>query len=254
VALPLYAYYVINGHGDVIALTNEAGQIVNSYTYDEWGNTLAKQEQVANPIRYSGEYYDEESGLYYLRARYYDPSTGRFISKDPVEGNVTNPLSLNSYTYCLNNPIIYIDPSGCTTLLQARKSAEAKFYRLLAKVTKHSNSNNGDSNSFLITLKEGSRLTVTAITLGPAMLLTDDYEKLRKDPDFYTALKQTGGAVLLAKGVHVTIITAAAAPTGGMAVVKVVEIVIDAAGEPPPSTYPATLINLGTQLIFGNEK
>lgn len=61
------------------------GNIVNNYSYDEWGNILSKTESIANPIRYAGEYFDEESGFYYLRARYYDPSTGRFISEDPYE-------------------------------------------------------------------------------------------------------------------------------------------------------------------------
>jgi RHS repeat-associated protein len=93
-------------------MVDESGNIVNSYKYDEWGNLLFKDEQVYNPIRYAGEYFDEESGLYYLRARYYDPTIGRFISKDSYEGDITNPLSLNLYTYVENNPLIYIDPSG----------------------------------------------------------------------------------------------------------------------------------------------
>ncbi|MCR6545180.1 RHS repeat-associated core domain-containing protein [Dehalobacterium formicoaceticum] len=88
------------------------GNIVNNYSYDEWGNILSKTESIANPIRYAGEYFDEESGFYYLRARYYDPSTGRFISEDPYEGSIDNPLSLNLYTYCSNNPIKFVDPSG----------------------------------------------------------------------------------------------------------------------------------------------
>ncbi len=107
-----YYYYLYNGHGDVIALSDESGNIVNSYDYDEWGNLTSESEQIANPIRYAGEYYDNESGLYYLRARYYDPVLGRFTSKDSVEGDITNPLSLNLYTYVENNPIIYLDPSG----------------------------------------------------------------------------------------------------------------------------------------------
>ena len=107
-----YYYYLYNGHGDVIALTDETGQIVNNYSYDEWGNILNKQETISNPIRYAGEYYDEESGLYYLRARYYDPTIGRFISKDSVEGDITNPLTINLYTYCNNNPINMTDPTG----------------------------------------------------------------------------------------------------------------------------------------------
>jgi RHS repeat-associated protein len=107
-----YYYYIYNGHGDVVQVLDVNGIVVNSYSYDEWGNITSKTETIENPIRYAGEYYDEESGLYYLRARYYDPTTGRFISEDSNEGNVTNPLSLNLYTYCTNNPIIYVDPSG----------------------------------------------------------------------------------------------------------------------------------------------
>ncbi|MNB99464.1 tRNA(Glu)-specific nuclease WapA precursor [compost metagenome] len=56
--------------------------------------------------------YDAETGLYYLRARYYDPSIGRFINEDTYEGQVNNPLSLNLYTYVYNNPLIYNDPTG----------------------------------------------------------------------------------------------------------------------------------------------
>lgn len=107
-----YYYYIYNGHGDVIGLTDETGAIVNSYSYDEWGKITSKTETISNPIRYSGEYYDEESGLYYLRARYYDPSIGRFISKDSYEGDIKNPLTINLYAYCGNNPIIRDDPSG----------------------------------------------------------------------------------------------------------------------------------------------
>jgi len=76
-----YYYYVYNGHGDVIQLFNESGNVVNSYQYDEWGNMLSYNEQIVNPIRYAGEYYDEESGLYYLRARYYDPVFGQVYIK-----------------------------------------------------------------------------------------------------------------------------------------------------------------------------
>ncbi len=65
-------YYLTNGHGDVVQIVDENGNIVNSYNYDEWGNILNQTEQISNPIKYAGEYYDEESGLYYLRARYYD--------------------------------------------------------------------------------------------------------------------------------------------------------------------------------------
>ena len=64
-----------------------------------------------NSILFTGEPYDA-SGLYYLRARYYDPTTGRFITEDTLFGEMDNPLTQNLYAYCLNNPVLYIDPSG----------------------------------------------------------------------------------------------------------------------------------------------
>ncbi|MGO4549245.1 RHS repeat domain-containing protein [Paenibacillus sp. 2TAB23] len=105
-------YYLYNGHGDVIQIVDTSGNIVNSYSYDEWGNITQQTEGIANEFKYAGEVYDEETGLYYLRARYYDPSIGRFINEDTYEGEITNPLSLNLYTYVENNPLRYIDPTG----------------------------------------------------------------------------------------------------------------------------------------------
>ncbi len=110
-------YYQTNGHGDVVALTDASGNQVNTYTYDIWGNPLTTQESIEQPFRYSGEFWDSSTGLQYLRARWYDPSVGRFINEDTYEGDITNPLSLNLYTYVHNNPLRYIDPTGhwCTS-------------------------------------------------------------------------------------------------------------------------------------------
>lgn len=105
-------YYLHNGHGDVVEIRSDAGSILNSYDYDLWGNTIASNETVDNLFRYSGEMWDEGAKLQYLRARWYDPSMGRFINKDTYEGDITNPLSLNLYTYVNNNPLIYFDPTG----------------------------------------------------------------------------------------------------------------------------------------------
>ena len=105
-------YYLYNGHGDVVQIVDKTGKIVNNYKYDEWGNITASTETISNPFKYAGEVYDEETGLYYLRARYYDPTLGRFINEDSFEGQVTNPLSLNLYTYCYNSPLSYTDSSG----------------------------------------------------------------------------------------------------------------------------------------------
>ncbi|WP_232242855.1 RHS repeat-associated core domain-containing protein [Paenibacillus sp. GSMTC-2017] len=107
-------YYSYNGHGDVIKITDAAGNTLNSYDYDIWGNVISKTETMSNPFKYSGEIYDDESDLIYLRARFYDPSIGRFITEDTYEGKLNDPLTLNLYTYVANNPLLYVDPSGNT--------------------------------------------------------------------------------------------------------------------------------------------
>lgn len=83
-----------------------------SYTYDAFGVEKNVDENDTNAFRYCGEYFDAETGTIYLRERYYNPTTGRFISRDSFAGRRSDPLSLNLYTYCRNNPIIYVDPSG----------------------------------------------------------------------------------------------------------------------------------------------
>ena len=99
-------YYSFNVHGDTTKLTDAFGTILKDYSYDAFGNQKTQNENDTNLFRYSGEFFDEESGLIYLRARYYDPATGRFISEDPIKDG------LNWYVYCSNNPVKYIDPSG----------------------------------------------------------------------------------------------------------------------------------------------
>ncbi|MFC5401490.1 RHS repeat domain-containing protein [Cohnella soli] len=105
-------YYWYNGHGDVVKLSDSNGISLNTYDFDIWGNITQSTETISNPFKYSGEIYDDESGLYYLRARYYDPSISRFITEDTYEGQINNPLTLNLYTYVGNNPLIYTDPTG----------------------------------------------------------------------------------------------------------------------------------------------
>lgn len=105
-------YYGYNSHGDVVSITDGSGNELNRYEYDTWGNIVSKTEGMSNPFAYSGEMYDDESGLYYLRARYYDPKVGRFVSEDTYKGQVDNPLSLNRYTYGHNNPLRFVDPTG----------------------------------------------------------------------------------------------------------------------------------------------
>ena len=107
-----------NLQGDIISILNTAGQTVVSYEYDPWGNILSTSGSMAatlgadNPFRYRGYYYDNESGLYYLQTRYYDPAVGRFINADGFTSTGQGFLGNNMYAYCLYNPVSYSDPAG----------------------------------------------------------------------------------------------------------------------------------------------
>jgi len=106
-------HYFYNGHADVTALVNAStGLIVASYYYDAFGVVLESVGTVNNNILYAGYQYDKETGLYYLNARMYDPSIARFLQEDTYIGNQKDPLSLNLYTYCRNEPLMYSDPTG----------------------------------------------------------------------------------------------------------------------------------------------
>ena len=109
--------YVNNGHGDVAFVTDGTGAIVNTYSYTAYGTALICDEKVSNSFRYTGECYDAESGLYYLRARYMNPETGTFTQEDTYQGNIYDALSLHKYLYAQDNPVIYKDPTGNTISL-----------------------------------------------------------------------------------------------------------------------------------------
>ena len=99
-------YYNFNGHGDTTSLVDASGNVVVNYAFDAFGNQLTEAQNDTNPFRYCGEYQDFETDMIYLRARYYDPGIGRFISEDPIKDG------LNWYVYCGGNPVNFWDPSG----------------------------------------------------------------------------------------------------------------------------------------------
>lgn len=107
--------YQYNGHGDVVALTDSNGNVVVTYAYDVWGNVTAKTGSIDNLYGYAGEFgyvYDQETGYYFLKSRYYNPEIGRFTTKDRFKGFEDDPQSLNQYIYVKNNPIMNVDPTG----------------------------------------------------------------------------------------------------------------------------------------------
>ena len=106
-------YYHYDGSGNVRAITDAAGAVVERYDYDAFG-TLRNTPPggITNDRRFSGEQWDAESGYTFLRARYYDQALGRFVSKDRFSGSKRLPQTLNRYAYAVNNPVGLSDPSG----------------------------------------------------------------------------------------------------------------------------------------------
>ncbi len=94
------------------AAFDESGNVTKTYEYDSFGNEVKPEKKDENPYRYCGEYYDKETEEVYLRARYYQPSVGRFITRDTYTGESNEPLSLHLYTYCENDGVNAWDPSG----------------------------------------------------------------------------------------------------------------------------------------------
>ena len=132
-----FTYYVATNYfGDVVGLYDGAGNILNSYEYDAWGNVIGVYSHShstddegkpvistventdlnsiahRNPIRYRSYYYDLETGLYYLQSRYYNPEIGRFLNSDNITDSGAGVLGFNTFIYCANNPVNYADPTG----------------------------------------------------------------------------------------------------------------------------------------------
>ncbi|MCI5730133.1 MAG: hypothetical protein MR304_01115, partial [Eubacterium sp.] len=115
-------YYVTDPHGNVVQLTDESGKVIKTYEYDSFGNEVNPDSKDDNPFRYCGEYYDKETEEIYLRARYYQPTVGRFLTRDTYTGESDEPESLHLYTYCENDGVNAWDSSG------HKKSYRTKLY------------------------------------------------------------------------------------------------------------------------------
>ena len=147
-----YCYYVKNAQGDITGFYSMFLSIYREYTYDAWGNVTGVYDEKGrpvtnpndsaflNPLRYRSYYYDDETGLYYLNSRYYNPEWGRFISADAFADTGQGVIATNMYAYCLNNPVNLVDPMGLagfcahchgyTTLLPCCKPAQPPTFML----------------------------------------------------------------------------------------------------------------------------
>ena len=102
------SYYQRDDLDSVSSLSGSSGVLTNTYTYDSFGKLIASTGTLTNPLEYTGRESDSETGLYYYRARYYDPTDGRFLSEDPLRVRD----NLDMYIYVRNNPVTYDDPFG----------------------------------------------------------------------------------------------------------------------------------------------
>ncbi len=114
-------FYRKNAQNDIIALLDNTGTVVVKYKYDAWGKcqttvltSAASTIAELNPFRYRSYYFDTETGLYFLKTRYYDPEIGRFMTIDDLSYLDSESINgLNLYAYCLNNPVMLTDEMGC---------------------------------------------------------------------------------------------------------------------------------------------
>jgi len=118
------------GLGSVTSLSNAAGALAQTYTYDSFGNVTASSGSLTNPFRYTGRDFDTETNLQFSRARYYDPNAGRFLSEDPMRFKA----GINFYQYVKNNAANLADPYGLKVQKCCRNTQVNAFVDFLSQL------------------------------------------------------------------------------------------------------------------------
>ena len=144
-----FSYYLDDEQGSIRYLTGSDGSIRNHYRYSAFGESITAEETVPNRLKYNAQMADELTGLYYLRARYYNASLGRFTQEDTIYND-----GLNLYAYCNSNPVMYSDPSGfaketCKSKVGGECDSESSTYSLLP--------GEGDIGTYKDLVKAGKR-------------------------------------------------------------------------------------------------
>jgi len=105
-------YYIYDGLGSTRQLVSTAGSVTDTWSYSAFGELASHTGSTANPFLFNAQQFDQATGNYYLRARYYDQSNGRFLGQDANEGNEEDPITLHRYLYAGAEPVDQVDPSG----------------------------------------------------------------------------------------------------------------------------------------------
>ena len=148
-------FYRYNAHGDVVRLVSTSGVSVKIYEYDAFGNERNATPGDTNPFRYCGEYYDTATQKYFLRARWYDPATGRFTQQDSW-AYMGGANGYNRYTYCLGNPISFIDPSGNVIIVTGSNIDMVRIIKIMRLLTDYSLSLNFETGEVSYTKNNSS--------------------------------------------------------------------------------------------------
>lgn len=160
------AYEHPDALGSIRLLTNQFSGVTDRFDYSAYGILTAHTGASAHAYGFAGEYEDEESGLYYLRARYYDPALGRFISRDPAEGWPEQPLSQHKYAYALDNPLVWTDPSGrVPTMAELMTAMQRTFQNLGQSLVRYQRAKERGEEM----LGDGARAIGGAMAVGTIM-------------------------------------------------------------------------------------
>ena len=193
------------------ALTDETGEVVTIYDYNAYGEFNQRGKDIDNPFTYFGQYYDKETGHYYLRARYYNPSTMRFTQEDTYTGKASDPLSLNRYLYAVGNPVMFVDPSGYRPHNSSRRyfgSTEVPDGYHKREITRQGMVYTVPYSPELKAQAEKASITGTTLILGDIydiqlILIGYDFEEKRwatkGERAFYASLAIVPGSVKLIK-------------------------------------------------------
>jgi RHS repeat-associated protein len=177
------SFYGYDGFGSVRTLTDSTGTVTDTYDYDAWGNTTNTVGSTTNAYLYRGEQLDPDLGLYYLRARYFNPVTGRFLTRDPYEpcGCSTcgcscgrDPSALHKYMYGAANPVNRIDPSGRDTAVETALLAGAVSLPLAAGLVRYEQQSHALAN---LSVAVGDLTVAAAVAVGRT---TDEVRKYVK--------------------------------------------------------------------------